>query len=363
MTESRPAHQRRRRILQGILSLAVVIAIFAFAFPKLADYSKVWSEITAMTWIELATLFAISVWNIVTYWFVMIAALPGSNMWQTMKINQASTAVANTLPGGGALGMGVTYAMYTAYGFSTGAIALAILVTGVWNNFVKLGAPIVALALVALQGDAGGASLVASLIGLAVLIAVVVLFWLTLRSDALARAIGARVGRGVSVIRRLARKPPVEGMADTFARFNRDAGSLVARRWAPLTAATLVSHLSLYLVLLVTLRHVGVSDDEVGWAQVLAAFAFVRLISALPITPGGLGVVELGLTAALISAGGDAAQVAAAVLVYRALTYLLPIPIGALLYVRWARGADARSRRLADARAADPPSELESSTP
>lgn len=80
-----------------------------------------------------------------------------------------------------------------------------------------------------------------------------------------------------------------------------------------------------------------------SWIQVLAAFAFIRLVSALPITPGGLGVVELGLTAALIAAGGDRAEVVAGVLVYRVLTYLLPIPFGALTYVAWRRGAKRRA--------------------
>lgn len=134
---------------------------------------------------------------------------------------------------------------------------------------------------------------------------------------------------------------------DAVARFRSDTTELLKRRWVWLTTATVVSHVSLYLVLLIALRHVGVSEDEVGWAEVLAAFAFVRLISALPITPGGLGVVELGLTAALISAGGDDAQVAASVLVYRALTYLPPIPVGAAMYLRWRRGAEARRQRVA----------------
>ncbi|HEY7875748.1 MAG TPA: YbhN family protein, partial [Actinomycetota bacterium] len=78
----------------------------------------------------------------------------------------------------------------------------------------------------------------------------------------------------------------------------------------------------------------------------LAAFAFVRLVSALPITPGGLGVVELGLTAALVTAGGDEAGVVAAVLVYRALTYLLPIPIGLFLYLTWRKGSEERRARV-----------------
>jgi putative heme transporter len=87
----------------------------------------------------------------------------------------------------------------------------------------------------------------------------------------------------------------------------------------------------------VTLRHVGVSNAEVTWQEVLAAFAFVRLLSAIPITPGGVGVVELGLTATLVTAGGDEAQVVAAVLVYRLLTFVLPIPVGAGSYFLWQR--------------------------
>ena len=56
----------------------------------------------------LSTIVAAALWNIVTYWLVMMSALPGSNVWQTMKINQATTAVSNTLPGGGAIAVGLT---------------------------------------------------------------------------------------------------------------------------------------------------------------------------------------------------------------------------------------------------------------
>jgi uncharacterized protein (TIRG00374 family) len=339
-------------MLQSGLSAAVVVAIFGFAFPKLADYSKVWAEIGAMTWLELATVALAALWNIVTYWFVMVASLPGSNFWQAMKINQTSTAVANTMPGGGALGIGVTYGMYSAYGFSNSEIALSVLLSGIWNNFVKLGMPIVALALLALQGNAGAGSIAASIIGVGALVGAVGLFALALGSDRFARALGNGLGSFLSWTRRLFRKPAITKMGDSVVRFRHDAIDLLRRRWAWLSAAAVASHLSLYLVLLLSLRHVGVSEDEVSWTKVLAAFAFVRLISALPITPGGLGVVELGLTAALISAGGDAAQVAASVLLYRALTYLLPIPIGALLYLRWRRGSEERRRHVAQDREA-----------
>ena len=87
----------------------------------------------------------------------------------------------------------------------------------------------------------------------------------------------------------------------------------------------------------VALRHVGVGQEEVGWITILAAFAFVRLISALPITPGGVGVVELGYVAVLTKDLPEElrAQVVAAVLVFRFLTFFLPIPTGALSYSYW----------------------------
>jgi putative heme transporter len=70
---------------------------------------------------------------------------------------------------------------------------------------------------------------------------------------------------------------------------------------------------------------------------VLAVFAFARLATAIPLTPGGAGFVEGVLFTGLVGAGGDPAQVAAAVLVYRALTWALPILVGIGCYGWWRR--------------------------
>jgi uncharacterized protein (TIRG00374 family) len=91
------------------------------------------------------------------------------------------------------------------------------------------------------------------------------------------------------------------------------------------------------------LRFVGVTSAQVGWVEALAVFAFARLLTAIPFTPGGLGVIEFALIAGLAGAGGPRDLVAAAVLVFRALTYVLPIPVGLGTYVFWQRN---RSWRL-----------------
>lgn len=84
------------------------------------------------------------------------------------------------------------------------------------------------------------------------------------------------------------------------------------------------------------------SADEVGWAQLLAVFAFARLLTAIPITPGGLGVIELALITSLNAAGGDHEQVVGAVLIFRVLTYVLPIPFGLTTYAFWRRSRSWR---------------------
>ncbi|HEY7876219.1 MAG TPA: lysylphosphatidylglycerol synthase domain-containing protein, partial [Actinomycetota bacterium] len=252
-----------RRFIRIAVPVVVVGGIFFFAFPKIADFSKVWTQLKAMTWLEVATLVLVALWNLATYWLVMMAALPGSNVWQTMKVNQASTAVANTLPGGGALGIGVTYSMFGEYGFPARATTLSILVSGIWNNFVKLGMPVVAIALLAITGDVASSVLVASIVGVIVLFVAIGMFAAVLRSESLAARVGARLGKIANALRKLLRKEPNVDLAEGTVRFRRDAIGLIRTRWLRLTITTLVSHLSLYLVLLMALRHVGVSEGEV----------------------------------------------------------------------------------------------------
>jgi putative heme transporter len=74
----------------------------------------------------------------------------------------------------------------------------------------------------------------------------------------------------------------------------------------------------------------------------VAVFAFARLVTAIPLTPGGVGIVELALVAGLTRLGGDGANVVAGVALFRLLTYSLPIVVGAGTYVFWRRNRSWR---------------------
>lgn len=342
----RRCSKRLLRVVQIVLSLGVVLGVFFGILPKIADYSAVWATIRTLTWFELFSLFAITTLHNMALWPQMTASLPGLSLAQAAINNQASTAVANTLPGGGMLAVGVTYAMCRSWGFADPAIALSALITFVWNTFFKLALPVVALTLLAVQGKGSGELIVASLVGLALLVGSLGLVLSMQWRTSLAGQVGSLLGVVASFLRKLIRKPPVGDWAEAAVRFRGEASRLVADRWAALTLSTVISHLALYVVLVLSLRDVGISAREVTWAQVLGVFAFVRILSALPITPGGLGIVELGYVAGLVLAGRHQtdvpaamfhAQVTAAVLIFRAFTYGLQLPHGAFAYFIWQR--------------------------
>jgi hypothetical protein len=96
-----------RLVVQGLLSLVLVVAIF-YVLRRRLDPAQTWAVIMAMTWLELVTLGLLAVWNLCTYALVWVSVTPGLGLWRAMVMTQATTAVANTVPGGSAIGVGMT---------------------------------------------------------------------------------------------------------------------------------------------------------------------------------------------------------------------------------------------------------------
>jgi uncharacterized protein (TIRG00374 family) len=236
-----------------------------------------------------------------------------------------------------AVGIGVSYAMLRQWGFNRQAVTTAVVVTGLWNQLINVGIPVFALILLTLGGEDQPLLRTAALIGGGALLAALCAIVAVMRAEGSARRVGEWTQRLANWGLRIIRRRRVIGWDAAFVEFRRQTIELLARRWHWITLASLAGHLSVYAVLLVSLRVVGVTSDQVTWVEALAAWGLVRLLTAVPITPGGLGVVELGLTGALIGFGGQDDKVVAAVLLYRALTYLPPIVLGALFGLTWRR--------------------------
>jgi uncharacterized membrane protein YbhN (UPF0104 family) len=303
----------------------------------------------AMSWPQVLLVAAAAVGSMASSWIVICSVLPSVRLREAAVVNLGSNAVANTLPTGGALAMGVSWAMLSSWGISTADYVLYTLVSGIWNVFARLGLPVLALLVMVTVTRPGAGLIAAAATGLAMLAAAIAGFGLLLRSESFALRAGRALQRMAAVAFRLARRQPPPDAAGWLPGFRGRAAALLAARGWRITAANAAANLILWLVLLACLRGVGLSQAQVPWQTSLAAFAFVRLLTVLPVTPGGLGITELGLIG-ILAVGADhraSAQVTAAVLLYRAVTYLPPIP--SALSPAWCGGTHPRSSASAPA--------------
>ena len=146
---------------------------------------------------------------------------------------------------------------------------------------------------------------------------------------------GARaLGRAADRLATLAgKRPPADGGYAAWAvRLRTDSAALIASSWARLTLGKAAYALLQAALLWLCLASLGTAPAP---AVVFAAFALERLLSMAVITPGATGIVEVGMTGLLVALGSDAVTAAAGVLVYRAITVGLEIPVGGAGLLWW----------------------------
>ena len=102
--------------------------------------------------------------------------------------------------------------------------------------------------------------------------------------------------------------------------------------WLSMTLG-MVGFFGLYYVLfLLCTQTTGI---ELPFGQLFAAYAIGRLLTAVGVTPGGLGVTETGTAAALVAWGADPASAMAGVVLFSIFTHFMEIPLGALGWATW----------------------------
>ena len=326
---------RTRNLVFGALGLAVVVVTFAVVLPRIANYRDVWDVVKTLDAAWLLVLSGAVVLNIVTYAPPWMVALPGLPFRQALPFTQASTAFTYIAPGGGIVGMAGSFGLLRAWGFESGEVARAVAITGIWNQLSNLLLPVVAVTLLSIEGGQDAVLTTAAVVGAVVFTVVVGALVLILWTDGLAGSVGALAERVVNRVLRAIRRGPVDGWADGLVRFRQDTVGLIQRRWWLLTLAAIAGNLTVFLVLLVSLRAVGITASEVTWIEAFAGWSLARALQLIPLTPGGVGPVELGLTGILVGLGGANAEVVAAVLVYRAFTVIPTLILGLATIAAW----------------------------
>jgi uncharacterized membrane protein YbhN (UPF0104 family) len=324
-----------RRIVSGLVSVGVIVAMFAFLVPKVSGAS-LGDALADITPAALAVTLLFGLANLVTNWPPIVVSLPGLKFPQAGVANVTSSAVSNTLPEGGAIATGLTYTIFHSWGLRVRAVSVSILTTGVWTNLVRYSLFSVALLVVALGSAKAAAGVLGSFIVVVVMTAIVVGFSLMLRSEHLAIRIGRALGHVINPIRRRFHREPAD-LVGVVVRFRDDLSSLVRDRWMRLTGWMVLSQASAALVLVVALRSVGIGNDEVSFALAFVAYTGAVVVSLVVPVPGGIGVAEAAYVTILTPfvSADQSAQLLAAVVMFRIATWLLPIPLGAGGYLFW----------------------------
>jgi uncharacterized protein (TIRG00374 family) len=129
----------------------------------------------------------------------------------------------------------------------------------------------------------------------------------------------------------------------------RAGGTLRIRDWIVALAYATANWLTDLLCLAASTRALGL---PIGVTTLASIYLVVQIVRQVPITPGGVGLIETAFIAGLTAAGTGAAQTTAAVLLYRILSCWAIIPIGGLAALVLNRVPDPDLAPVADGGAA-----------
>lgn len=353
---STPPTSRKKQVIATIVTLVVLVIVFAGILPKFGNYADAWDQIKNMSVEQLAILSASVVFSIVVYVFPFQVALPGLHYGTAFMIRQTSFTISNAVPAGGAIGLGVQYGMLGQAGFAGPPSTAAIGITSVFNLLVTLALPVLGV-LAMLFVETPSTNEVLGAIGGLVAVAVMVgVFTLILRSEHTARRIGDMCEGVAAKLFGLVKKDPPTGITDQILDFRHSTVDVIRRRWAALTASNVLQQVAQWGVLMVALR---ITEDgkavQVPVAACFAAFALARLASFIPITPGGLGTVDAAMTSLLVAFGASKTDALAATLLWRAASWIPQVLLGVITLVIWRikyRGVPVTAGRDAAAAAA-----------
>jgi uncharacterized membrane protein YbhN (UPF0104 family) len=231
--------------------------------------------------------------------------------------------------------MAASFAILRSAGFTSAQVSLAVSITGIWNQFTTFLFPVVAVVLLAARGAVSPTLRLAAATGAGLGVAVAAVAAGALWREGLSRRVGDTSARLATAVRRRIRREPVAWSGGSLVRYRAQMITLIRERWLPLTAATLVNQLAGYLVFELSIRAVGIARAQLSPIETFAAWSVARLLTSLPLTPGGIGVVELGLTGMMVGFGGRHAPVVAAVLLYRVLSIMPTLAVGIAAVGTW----------------------------
>ncbi len=335
-----------------VVSVGLIYWVFFEFLPRRVDFAEVrdaFGDVEPSFWVLLVG--ATAAWLLLVWWTIAVT-LPGMQYREAMLSNLGSTTINNTVPVvGGVLSLGVNLSMYYSWGLPPDAYALGALVKGVWDNIVRFALPgvtlVLYLVLVGPLGDGWTPVFWIALLALVIVAVLVALLIAMVKRRDFAIWLARVSDQFVNWLMGLVRRPRAD-LQPGILQFRDNLSLAVSGNAVRITVLDVAYQLAMASVLLVSLRAVGIDSSLVPIWGVLVSWAFTRAATVIPITPGNVGIAETLLILTLTSLAGEAAPagtqelITAAVLIYRMLTYLLPILLGGFGYLFWTQNSSWR---------------------
>ena len=328
MTEPAQERSARLRRVRRWLGFAVIgIALYIVA-PTLAGVYGALGAVADLDPRWLVVIIACEVAHLVCTWDLLRVALR-TRSWLLVATSQlASNAVGIVLPAGAAAGAATQHQMLRGGGIDPTRSASSLTAVSLLTTGSVFALPVLALPVVLAGAPVPGQLQYAMWLGALAFVVLAVGGTVLLLADAPLEAVGRLIERVGNRFR-----PEGSGLEGLPVRLV-DERDLIRRslgeHWWRVILLTIGRMAFDYLTLLAALAAVGAHPHP---SLVLIAFAVTEVLALLPITPGGLGVVEASLAATLAIAGVDAGSALVATAAYRLVTFWLPLPAGVVAAV------------------------------
>ena len=314
----------RPRWSVGRILLLVVTAICLYVFaPSIAEVFAAWDKIGDVHPAAIPAILALEAGSFWCMWMLQRIALRTHGWFPVITTQLAGNAFNRITPGGGATGTVLQARMLSDAGFDAAKAGTAVTAQSLLITAALVAMPIFAVPAI-LLGTAVPSDLESGMwIGGVVFVAMTVIGVLLLATRRPVEALG----RGIERIANLFRvgRPAIKDLGTRLLKERDELRTTMGSRWLEAVGASIGRWAFEYFALLAILFAIGARPDI--WL-VLLAFVAASVLGMIPFSPGGLGFVEAGLTATLAVSGISTGEALLATLVFRLVSFWLPIPIG-----------------------------------
>jgi uncharacterized membrane protein YbhN (UPF0104 family) len=320
----------RRPLWRRVVPLVVTALGLYVVWPTLL---QTWAAAPSLQDGHVGWFVAVGVFQVGSFlcmWFLQRLALDSDGMFLVSTTQLTSNAISKVVPAGGAAAAAVEHQTPVHGDPDPARSVYGVTISAILTNASVFLLPL--LAIPALFGpDRVAQTLIqAAWIGLLIAVAIILAGIVLARSD---RTL-AVIGRATQAVSNLVRRRHDRDLPDRLTARRDELLRFLGPRWLRAVAWTAgkvgLDLLSLLAALLAV-------NADVRPALVVLAYVAAMVLASIPITPGGLGFVEAGLTATLVVSGVPAGVAATATLAYRLVSYWLPLVAGVPAYLLFTR--------------------------